>query len=233
MTVQKKALLLVGSPRTRSTSEVLGIYLLDKLFESGIEIEELRIYRLMKSHEGQKQLLSSIDRSDILILSFPLYIDSLPSLVTKALEMIWEHRSSLENPKKHQFVAISNNGFPEAHQNDTALEICRHFAMETGMEWAGSLGVGGGEGIKFMLDLFKAKQLEKVSFVSRNDIKSLDSIAEFLSTGGSIPQEVMELRTTRQMPKWLYTLVGTLFVWKRNAKKNKVWDRIYDHPYQS
>ena len=58
MTVQKKALLLVGSPRAKSTSEVLGIYLLNKLFESRIEIEKLRIYRLMKSHEGQKQLLS-------------------------------------------------------------------------------------------------------------------------------------------------------------------------------
>lgn len=233
MTVQKKALLLVGSPRAKGTSEVLGTYLLNKLFENGIEIEKLRIYPLMKSHEGQGQLLSSVDRSDILILSFPLYIDSLPSLVTKALEMIWEHRRSLEIPKKHQFVAISNNGFPEAHQNDTALKICRHFANESGMEWAGSLGVGGGEGIKLMLEFFKAKKLEKVSFVSKNEIKSLDSIAEFLINSGAISQEVMELRTSRPMPKWLYTFVGTLFLWRRNAKKNKVWDKMYHQPYQS
>jgi len=231
--MQKKALLLVGSPRANSTSEILGTYLLHKLQEKGIETERLQIYPLMKSNEGQEHLLSSVDHSEILILTFPLYVDSLPSLVTKVLEMIWEHRRSLEKPKKHQFVAISNNGFPEAHQNDTALAICRRFAKETGMEWSGSLGVGGGEAIGFMSKLFGGKPLEKLGFLSRNEIKSLDLIAESLSTGGTIPQEVTELRTTRPMPRWLYVLVGTLFVWRREAKKNKVWDRIYDRPYQS
>jgi len=233
MTVQKKALLLVGSPRSKSTSELLGTYLIHKLQEKGIEMEKIQIYPLMKSDEGQKQLLSSIDRSDILILTFPLYVDSLPSLVTKALEMIWEHRRSQENPKKHQFVAISNNGFPEAHQNDTALAICRRFVKEAEMEWSGSLGVGGGEGIGFMSKLLGGKPLDKLGFISKKERKSLDSIAEFLSTSGTIPQEVMELRTTRPMPKWMYILVGTIFEWRRKAKKNKVWDRIYDRPYQS
>ena len=233
MTIQRKALLLVGSPREKSTSEILGTYLLNKLREKGIETEKVRIYPSMEADKGYEYLLSSVDRSDILILSFPLYVDSLPSLVTKALEMIWEHRRSLDNPNKQQFVAISNNGFPEAHQNDTALEICHHFAIETGMEWAGSLGVGGGEAIGFMSKLLREKSLKKLGFISRNERKSLDSIAEFLSNSAIIPAEVTDLRTNRPMPKWLYVLVGTLFVWRREAKRNKVWDRIYDRPYQN
>lgn len=234
MNTQKRALLLVGSPRgSKSTSESLGTYLLNKLQEKGIETEKVRIYSSMKSDEEQKYLLSSVDHCDILILSFPLYIDSLPSLVTKVLEMISEHRKSGENPKNPQFVAIANNGFPEANQNDTALAICRRFAKQTGMEWAGGLGVGGGEGIGLMAKLFGGKPLEKLGFISRKDRKSLDLITEFLTTGGKNSQEVMALRTNRPMPTWMYVLVGTIFEWRRKAKKNKVWNRIYDRPYQS
>ena len=187
----------------------------------------------MKSEEEQKHLFSSIERSDILILTFPLYVDSLPSLVTKVLEMISEHRESIENPRKHQFVAISNNGFPEARQNDTALAICHRFAEQTGMQWAGGLGVGGGEGIGFMAKIFGGKPLEKLGFISRKERKSLDLITEFLTASGKNSQEVMELRTNRPMPTWMYILVGTIFEWRRKAKKNKVWNRIYDRPYQS
>ncbi len=234
MNTQKRALLLVGSPRgSKSTSESLGIYLLNKLQEKGIETEKVRLYSSMKLDEEHKHLFSSIDRSDILILTFPLYVDSLPSLVTKVLEMISEHRESIENPKKHQFVAISNNGFPEAHQNDTALAICHRFAKQTGMEWAGCLGVGGGEGIGFVAKLFGGKPLEKLGFISRKERKSLDLITEFLATSEKNSQEVMEFRTNRPMPNWMYVLVGIIFEWRRKAKKNKVWNRVYDRPYQS
>jgi multimeric flavodoxin WrbA len=233
MTVPKNALLLVGSPRVNSTSEILGAYLIDRLRGKGFETERVRIYPSMKTDKGCKDLLSSVDHSDILILAFPLYVDSLPSLVTKALEMISEHRESQENPKRHQFVAISNCGFPEAYQNDTALAISRRFAREKEMQWVGSLGVGGGEPIGLLSKLLGGKPLEKLGVISRNEKKSLDLMAEFLSTGRAMSQEVMELRTNRPMPKWLYVLAGTvLFIWRRKARKNKVRGSIYDRPYQ-
>ncbi len=232
MTIQRKALILVGSPKVNSTSDILGTYLFRKLQEKGTETEKVRIYPLMKSDEGGKQLLSSIDRADILILTTPLYVDSLPSPVIKLFEMLWEYRRSQEHPKKHQFFAISNNGFPEASHNDTAFAICRCFVRQTGMEWGGSLGVGGGRGISFISELFGWKPLEKIGFISKKERKALDSIAEFLSSDGTIPQKAMELRTNRPIPKWMYILIGIIFDWRRQARKNNAWDRIYDHPYQ-
>lgn len=226
---QKRALLLVGSPRgPKSISEFLGTYFARKLQERGIETEKVRLYSSMKSDEEKEHLFPSIDRSDILILTFPLYVDSLSSLVTKVLEMILEHRKSIENPRRHQFVAIANNGFPEAHQNDTALAICRRFARETGMEWAGSLGVGGGEGIGFIARLFGGRPLEKLGFFSKKERKSLDLITEFLTAGGNNSQEVMELRANRPMPAWMYVMGGTIFDWRHKARKNKVWKRMHD-----
>jgi hypothetical protein len=234
MNAQKKALLLIGSPRgPKSISEYLGIYLSRKLQEKGIETEKVRLYPSMKSDEEKEHLCSSLDRSDILILAFPLYVDSLPSSVTKFLEIISEHRKSIKSPRKHQFVAVANNGFPEAHQNDTALAICRRFARETGMEWAGSLSVGGGEGIGFIARLFGNRPLEKLGYFSKKERNALDLITAFLTANGNNPQEVMELRTNRPMPDWMYVMGGTLFDWRYKAWKNKAWKRIHDRPYQS
>jgi hypothetical protein len=233
MDIQKSALLLVGSPRgSKSISEYLGIYLVGKLREKGIETEKVHLYSSMKSDEEQKHLFSSIDRSDILILTFPLYVDSLPALVTKVLEMISGHRESIENPRRHQFVAIANNGFPEAHQNDTAIAICHRFARETGMEWAGSLSVGGGEGIGFIVRLFGGRPMEKLGFFSKKERNALDLITEFLTASGNNSEEVTGLRTNRPMPSWMYVIGGTVFDWRYRAWKNKVWNRLYDRPYQ-
>jgi hypothetical protein len=234
MNTQKKALLLVGSPRgPKSISEYLGTYFTGKLQEKGIETEKVQLYSSMKSDEEKEHLFSSIDRSDILILTFPLYVDSLPSLVTKVLEMISEHRKSIENPGRQQFVAIANNGFPEVHQNDTALAICRHFARETRMEWAGSLSVGGGEGIGFIARLYGNRPLEKLGYFSKKERNALNLITEFLTANENNSQEVMELRTNRPMPVWMYVMGGTVFDWRHKAWKNKAWKRIYDRPYQN
>ena len=101
------------------------------------------------------------------------------------------------------------------------------------MEWAGSLGVGGGEPIGLLSRLLRGKPLDKLGVISKNERKSLDLMAESLSAGRTVPQEIMELRTNRPMPKWLYVLAGTLlFIWRRKVRKNKVRGSIYDRPYQ-
>ena len=129
MKTERKALLMVGSPRGRnkSTSESLGNYILDQLQERGIETEKVYINPSMRSEEAMAGFLKAVESSGILILAFPLYIDSLPSRVVKALELIAEYRKSSTMPKQHRLLAVSNNGFPEAHHNHTALAISRCF----------------------------------------------------------------------------------------------------------
>lgn len=233
MRIPKKAILLVGSPRgPKSTSELLGTYLLKKLQQMGFDTEKVWIQPSLKSDEGRDNLLASADQADILIISFPLYVDSLPSAVIKAMEIIAEHRRGKENLQRPRLLAISNNGFFEANQNNTALAICRRFALETGMEWVGGCGVGGGEAVGFMGRLLGAKSLEKLGFMSRRERNTLDLIAEFLATPGTIPKKEEVWRVEPSMPKWLFAMIGTIFLWRRQAKKNKVWERVHDRPYQ-
>jgi multimeric flavodoxin WrbA len=225
MSEQKRALVLIGSPKgPRSTSESLGTYLLNGLKEKSCDTEKVYIYPSVKFDKGQEDLLSAVDRSDILILVFPLYVDSLPSLVIEAMEVIAAHRKKITHPKKQIFAAITNCGFPEALQTDTALAICRRFAVETGMEWFGGLGLGMGGAID-------RKPLEKLGFMTRNVRKSLDLAASALASDAAIPQEAVDLMSKRLMPAWVYLWFGNMG-WKRHAKKNRVLEKIDDQPYQ-
>ena len=80
---------------------------------------------------------------------------------------------------------------------------------------------------------YGGRPLEKLGFFSKKERKSLDLITELLTTGRKNSQEVMDLKTNRPMPAWMYVMGGTIFNWRYKARKNKVWKRVYDRPYQS
>lgn len=224
MNTPEQALLLIGSPKVaRSTSESLGMYLLDKIREQGVEAEKILIATALKTDGGIDGLLRALDRSDLIILAFPLYIDSLPYPVIKALELIARHRQKKGVVGKKRFAAICNCGFPEAEHTGTALAMCRQFARETGIEWAGGLGLGGGEAID-------GRHLNERGGMVRNVKRSLEITADALSRGEGVPGEAITLMSKRLMPAWLYLLVGG-FGWKRRAWKNWVIGKMNDQPY--
>jgi NADPH-dependent FMN reductase len=146
--VARRALLIVGSPKTlsSSTSGVLGEELLGRLGVAGWQTESLTLKPGTFRGEGEAELLAAVDRADLILLAFPLYIDALAYLVTKALEVIAEHRRAAGDGARPQgLVALANNGFPEAHQNNLAFSILRHFAAQSGMVWLGGMALGAGE----------------------------------------------------------------------------------------
>jgi len=88
-----------------------------------------------------------VDRADLILLAFPLYIDVLVYLPTKALEVIAEHRRAAGDGARLQgLFGLANNGFPEAHQNNLALSILRLFAARSGMTWLGGMALGARRG---------------------------------------------------------------------------------------
>lgn len=299
MSEQRKALLLIGSPKPQnSTSESLGRYLTDRLHEKDIETESMHICSELRTEEGQGRLLLGVGEADIIILSFPLYVDSLPAGVTRALEMIAESRkrkvphavaealrkvvdlaeqhslflaiglivwllsswakflppiiiraldiigksqkvpglkqtkAPIHNirivknfldglePKRRMFVAISNSGFPEAHQSNTALAICRKFADEAELDWAGGLALGGGAAID-------GKPLDKTGGMTRNVRKSLDIAAQDIAAGHPISQQAIDLMAKPISHTWLYILLGNIG-WLIQMWRNRKGKRLGD-----
>jgi len=219
----RRALLLVGSPRLlKSTSHSLGSYLCERLGAESIPSDTICLHTVLRSQEKMQALLDAVDGSDLLILTFPLYVDSLAAPAIEALERIAEHRKSPPAGGK-LFAAVANCGFPEAHQNATALAICGTFAQQAGFEWAGGLALGGGEMVGGM-------PLEQAGGKTLRIRKSLDLAAEALARAQPIPAEAQNLMAKPVIPHWLYRFMGDMH-WKKQAKGYGVKASLRDRPY--
>ncbi len=218
----KHVLLLVGSPKApgKSVSEALGVYVIEKMEESGWSSETIFIRTTLQSEEGRDDLVRAVNNTDLIVLSFPLYVDSLPAPVIRAMELIAECRFE-ENT---HFVAISNCGFPEAQHNNVAIAICRCFALASGLEWAGGLALGMGGAVY-------GQRLKDGGGMSRNIVKSLDLTADALVENKSVPDDAIRLMAKPLIPKRMYTTMGNLG-WRRQAKRYGVRKKLRDRPYQ-
>jgi multimeric flavodoxin WrbA len=222
----ERALLLVGSPRTRkSSSASLGGYLLSQLDSSGVQTETIYIHTSLRSPQRWQALLEAADAADLIVLAFPLFVDSLPAPVIEALERLAAHRAGNTNLGLQQFAAIANCGFPEAAHNDTALAICAQFASQAGFNWMGGLALGGGEGLVHGLPL---EELDGRSIPLKT---ALERAASALVAGNPIPQEAIALMAKPIIPSWLYRAFGG-FGWKQQAKRYGVQKQLKRKPYK-
>ena len=100
--------------------------------------------RFGRRRRRREKLCALVASADLFVLSFPLYIDSLPAPVIRAFELIAARRAGApaEAGGQQAMVVVAQCGFPHAEHNAVALEICEHFAGEAGFEWAGGLALG-------------------------------------------------------------------------------------------
>jgi len=210
----RRALLIVGSPKTKetSTSSVLGEYLLDRLKGHGWETESLTLRASLNRPEGQDELLSAVDRAGLVLLVFPLYVDALPYLATKALATIaGRHRE----PAAQRLVAIVNSGFPETHQNSVAMAICREFAAQAGFTWAGGLALGGGGAIGGQPLTGAKGPGPTVQYVTA----ALDMTAAALSNGLPVPADAVRKIARSPIP---FALWRPFYSWMADRSFRKL-----------
>lgn len=219
-----RALLLVGSAKTpgTSTSEALGRYLLDRLAAGGAATVVVPVCRSTSAVEDRR-LAAAVAGSDLFILATPLYVDSLPYLVTRALESLAVARSREQTRRRCAFVALMNCGFPESRQCETALAILRLFARQAGFDWAGGLALGGGETIA-------GRSLDQLGGMTRNVRTALDIAASALLTGGPVPPDAIKRLARPLMPSLVYTFMGNAG-WKRQARRNGVRGQLGARPF--
>lgn len=216
-----RALLLVGSfKRSRSTSFSLGSYLLSNLEHAGVKTSNTYIHSSMKSEKKQKDLMRLVGESDLIILSCPLYVDSLPYPVIRFME---SSAAEVSARKERSFMAIVNGGFPESSQSDIAIDICRNYSSEAGFDWAGGLAFGGGGSID-------GRPVADLPAFMSNVATALETAAVALANGDIIPEKAVALARHSATPKSLYRFFGNRG-WKRKAKKNKVNWRMRARPY--
>lgn len=218
------ALLVVGSPKASgSTSEALGRHLLEELGQRGVKTGACRLPPTFVSEDEERPLLAALEDTDLVVLSCPLYVDSLPSGVTRFLEIVAARREAETGRGEKRFVALLNCGFPEARQCDTAIAICRCFARKAGMQWSGGMALGGGGAIA-------GRPLSEAGGAARNAARALALAAEALADGRPVPADAVTVMAGKSMPSWLYVFGGNLG-WRLRAARRGVLRRIHDRPF--
>ncbi len=224
MNPSKNIVILIGSPKGNGgTSASIGNFILNKLQNDGITLETYHVGKAVKKEEKWDLLVKAVDAADIVILSFPLYWDSLPSHLMEALERLHAHRKEIESKNIQKLYVVVNNGFPETWHNEVAITMCRHFAKKTGFKWQGALNIGGGAAIN-------EKPLEETGGMTLRLRETLEMAAAAMAKGESIPKEV-ETRLEKQLyPSWVIWF--TNFGWRRQAKRKGAKHPLRARPYE-
>jgi hypothetical protein len=219
------ALILAGSPRgPRSSSAALGRCLIERLAGRGIRGRMVLLYPALRSQAKSLEVLGAVQGAGLVVLTAPLYWDSLPAGAIESLERIAARRRVVRPPAGQRFAAILNSGFPEQRQSVTALAICRQFATEAGFTWAGGLAIGCGEALG-------GRRPEDAGHLGRRLAAALDVAAAGLAGGGAIPAEASELLAAPLVPRWGYLLLGGI-MWRLKSARRRVL-RLGARPYQT
>jgi len=209
-----RLLILVGSPKPleRSASARLGKIVGEALSARGWELRTVRIPDALKSEASIESMLSEVERADGVVLTAPLYVDSLPAPVIRALGAIANQRADSGSSKMIRFASILNCGFTEAAQNHTAQRLLKRFAEKAGLVWAGAISAGS------------------AGAVTKSVRVSLNLLADAMAAGGDLSTQAVEREAKNAVPGWTYRVIGN-WMWKRQAKKNGALDQFYARPY--
>lgn len=159
-----------------------------------------------------KDKFDKIDFSlyDTIVFSFPLYVDAPSNKVIEFMEYISCNNIDIENK---YIYAISNCGFLEAKQNDTALEIIRLFAKNNKAKFMGGFKIGAGE-IVGKCDKIKIYKVVNIDFLHK-----IKKFKKYI-----INKQYIELDTTiKPMTKRLYVYLANKS-WRKKCKKNHCYD---------
>lgn len=201
---------------------MLGSKLAEGLRDHGVIVRDSMVHHEIHSGEGTGNLLDLLDSSDLVVLAFPVYVDSLPAPVTRLLELATERRSRSADAKSPRLAVIVQCGFPEAHQCDTAVGICRRFAESSGMRWAGALAMGMGGALE--------GDFQRLPGGGKKILDALAKTAEALARGGEVPAEAEALFAKPLIPRWLYILTGNMG-WRLKMRKYRAHRPIGYRPY--
>ena len=201
-----------GSPKP--TDSVSGALI--KCVEDVLQIRATVFQAIqLIGQDNASDALSSICRADVLLIVFPLYVDSLPAPLIKALTMM-EAAASRPLPRVY---AICNCGFHEAAHITPALRMIESFAQRCGMTWGYGVGIGAGGIIPAQKNLAKG--------MTANAHAALVELAEAIQNDRCGLKNVF---ITPKIPRWMYQIGGNL-MWNRLAKEHGVKKDIRATPH--
>ncbi len=161
--------LISGSPKPHSSN---SLHFLKNISSS---LDDYKIFELKK--DKYEDILNSIKKSDVIVLAFPLYVDSPSSITLNFLDHIIDNEIKLDGK---QIYTVVNCGFREGEQNITASNIIKCWCQKSGATYSSSLLIGAGEivgKVKYKFISRKAlKELKKFTYTIKQKQIKTDTI---------------------------------------------------------
>ena len=197
-----KICIINGSPKSsKSTSELLIGYFMPFIKENGIITFNLH------ENDFSEMQFAQIRSSEVLIFVFPLYIDSINSLLLRFL--IELEKRGFEN-KNINVYCIINNGFYEGRQNHAAANIMKNWCEAVGITYGQTLGIGAGEMLPFLKDIP----------LGHGPNKNIGIALQKLSCNVLSLNKGKDLFVSPNWPRFLWKIQSSLDFWYPRAKKN-------------
>lgn len=212
-----------GSPRGKSSNTKI---ILDRFKEGFISVESgYMLEEIYLNKPGNySEAVRSLESSDIIILGFPLYTDSMPGIVKEFIEAI--NLDSITN-KSLKLGFIVQSGFPEAHHSVYIERYLEKLVGRIGVNYLGTLVRGGVEGVKIQprwmtryLDIFYelGQHLALEMEFNKALIKKLRK-----------PEHLSGMHLI--MYKLLRATGLSNFYWNSQLKKNGAFNHRFARPY--
>lgn len=145
--------------------------------------------------------INKILNSDIIVFSFPLYIDSLPSNFIRFLNLLEDLKFTNKS-----IYAICNCGFYESIQCEIALNIIKNFCIKTQNKYMGGIAIGTGP-IGFL----------NYPLINTNIKKKLKKFYQNVLNKSNFKN----IYTKSKLPRFIYLKFAN-HSWKKQIKKNLI-----------
>ncbi len=196
-------LFINGSPKVNKSASGM---LLDELRDY-MQDHAIVQYSLNVNKKPDSLLLQSLSEQDIIVISFPLYVDSIPS---HFLYYLTELENYLKyNSSKAVVYAIINCGFYEGHQNRHALEILKIWCEKANLKWGQGIGIGAGGMLAGLGNVPKGKGPRKNASAALLE----------LASNAAEKRSGKDIYASPNFPRFLYKIMGDIG-WRTQAKRN-------------
>lgn len=222
--MDKGILVFNGSIRRKGTSHIFGKKIMESVVKRGYDSEMFDLIDFVEGKRELDELEEIISRFDVIALSAPLYVDTLPYIDIWFLEKLAERFSEKLTGKG--FFTIVQCAFPYANMLDVSIQTCRYFAEDCNMIWYGGVGYGGGVLIDGKeLNSLGKKGLKISSAIDRMVLEVLEGEAISNKSKSEIKQDMPRLLSR---PIKVFLNRNTI---KRYKNKKVGLEEITSRPY--
>jgi len=213
-----------GSPRGKKSNTRI---LLEKVIEgfSTITNTETRVIYLNNLAE-RKNAHQAFADSDLTILGFPLYTDSMPGLVKEFIESLAPYVNRSNNPK---IAFLVQSGFPESLHSRFVEKYLEKLAGRLNTPYAGTIVKGGCEPIQLMSEKSNQKLF--------NGLHEMG--ADLAQKGAFDPVKLKNLSKPERYPRILapvfklaLLLPISQYYWNYQLKENGAYKARFSRPFK-